>query len=31
MKEERRQIRCFDYVNQPYEKVRDALRETILS
>ena len=26
-----REIRCYDYVNQPYEKVRDALRDDALA
>ncbi|HKW87223.1 MAG TPA: hypothetical protein VJN21_00545 [Candidatus Acidoferrales bacterium] len=26
-----REIRCFDYVNHPYERVRDALRQNALS
>jgi hypothetical protein len=26
-----RQIRCYDYVNHPYERVRDALRQDALS
>jgi hypothetical protein len=27
----RREIRCYDYVNHPYERVRDALRHDALS
>src|SRR5215470_5410138 len=26
-----REIRCYDYVNQPYERVRDVLRRDALS
>ncbi len=26
-----REIRCFDYVNHPYERVRDALKENALT
>ena len=26
-----REIRCYDYVNQPYERVRDALKENALT
>src|SRR5450755_4591327 len=26
-----REIRCYDYVNQPYERVRDALRQDALT
>ena len=26
-----REIRCYDYVNHPYERVRDALRQDALS
>ena len=26
-----REIRCYDYVNHPYERVRDALRQNALS
>jgi hypothetical protein len=25
-----REIRCYDYVNHPYERVRDALRQDAL-
>src|SRR5579872_2280799 len=27
----RREIRCYDYVNHPYEQVRDALRQDALT
>ncbi|HZR66505.1 MAG TPA: hypothetical protein VFA85_15280 [Terriglobales bacterium] len=30
MKKEPREIRCYDYVNHPYERVRDALRKDAL-
>jgi hypothetical protein len=26
-----REIRCYDYVNHPYEQVRDALRQDALT
>ena len=30
MKEKGRKIRCFDYVNHPYERVRNALKQNAL-
>lgn len=30
MKEKGRKIRCYDYVNHPYERVRDALQQNAL-
>jgi hypothetical protein len=30
-KTSRREIRCYDYVNHPYERVRDALRQDALT
>ena len=31
MKEKGRKIRCYDYVNHPYERVRDALKQNALT
>ena len=31
MKSKGREIRCYDYVNHPYERVRDALRQDALT
>jgi len=31
LKEKARQIRCYDYVNRPYQRVRDALTQNALA
>ena len=31
MRDKRREIRCYDYVNHPYESVRDALKQNALT
>jgi hypothetical protein len=31
LNKKRREIRCYDYVNHPYERVRDALRQDALT
>lgn len=31
VRDKRREIRCYDYVNHPYESVRDALKQNALT